>query len=238
MGDLSTCKLELTGSHEIYKQEELIGKVNRLESENKLLFRSYTDLKKEVSFLKSLLTGHLDVEKLATEHARQEFFDSIQDSYASQINETLNNTQEISVYCDCSQLIGKPFIGVSACYVGEGKVQTEAAEIETNIDSSTYAELLAIKYALEKLPKISEHYDYSPKRYKIYTDVDVIDSYMQGHLLKKPYMKETIQSIKDMISALSSKEIDIDIAYLGNDPRHFYFHKSAHTASRKAIGKS
>jgi ribonuclease HI len=211
-----------------------------VEGLNTNLLHMVRALQRDVRFLKTLLIEQ--DEKFIYDQIvfgqpdRAGLIESIRTDCSEQVNVILNNTDEISIYCDCSLDRGKHIIGLSACFVGSGKINVEQLQMQTEIEVSLYAELQAIKFALEMLPQIIEHFhDSRIRKLCIYSDVDLIEKYMQGQHLKKPYMKDAVRDIRDLVKGLPYQT---SLRYIGEEAVHRVFHKITHRASRKVIGKN
>ncbi|KRE94910.1 hypothetical protein ASG89_31970 [Paenibacillus sp. Soil766] len=148
------------------------------------------------------------------------------------------NPTEMSVYCDCSAIKGTRCAGISACFVGYGRVYVQSQKLDKkNVGKSIFSELLAVKFSLDLLPNILDRYrQWNPTRVVIYSDVEAIEDLIYKGTSKKLYMRREIEEIKRLMESFSDL-FDVVINYIGEQRSYNIFYNATHTASRKAIGK-
>ncbi|MBP1965182.1 hypothetical protein [Paenibacillus aceris] len=107
------------------------------------------------------------------------------------------------------------------------------------INKTMYAEFLAVKYAIETLPKILLEYNrYSccPVSITILSDSQVIEDFIYRGAGKKAYMRELIAEINALLELLSD-DLKVTVKYIGDQKNQNIFHKASHNSARRAIGK-
>lgn len=164
----------------------------------------------------------------------------LSDDRINELEQTLHNMNEISVFCDCSVASGSTTVGLAACYVGSGEIFVEACKINTvYANKITYLEFMAVQHALNQLPKIIEKYNdlsYYPKRITIYSDAEDIEGFIYSGIGKKQFMKDISNNIKELMRLLDN-EAEVTVKYIAKQKKHNIFYKAAHHGSRKVIGK-
>lgn len=164
----------------------------------------------------------------------------IPDERLEELNQILYNQNEVTVYCDSSVCLGHPLVGLSACYVGCGMTIIEAKKVYTKfINKTMYAELEAVKHAIETLPKILleySRYSCNPIRIKILSDIHIIEDFIYRGVGQKDYMRVLIAEINDLLESYSNS-LDVSVRYIGDQKNQNIFHKASHNSARKAIGK-
>jgi len=158
----------------------------------------------------------------------------------AELNEILHHQNEVTVYCDCSVCLGHPLVGLSACFVGCGSTHVESQKVYTKyIGKTMYAEFLAVKFAIEMLPKMLEKYgkySYNPTKITVFSDSQVIGDFIYAGAGRKDYMKEVVTEIRGLLESLPD-DLDVKVEYIGEHKKQSIFHKASHNAARKAIGK-
>lgn len=107
------------------------------------------------------------------------------------------------------------------------------------INKTMYAEFLAVKHALEVLPKILyeyRKYSSNPTKITILSDCQVIEDFIYKGVGKKVYMRELIDEINDLLVSLPD-ELTVNVQYISDQKNQNIFHKAAHNSARKVIGK-
>jgi len=164
----------------------------------------------------------------------------ISDDRIEELNQILHNSEEITIYCDCSVIHGHPIVGLSACFVGCGSTILESRKIySVYINKTIYLEFRAVRFALENLPRILEEYkkmSFSPSRVLIYSDTQVIEDFVYNGAGKKAYMREVIAEIRSLLDSLP-ENLNVQIRYLGEHKKQNIFYKASHNSARKVIGK-
>ncbi|MGG1263736.1 hypothetical protein [Brevibacillus laterosporus] len=156
-----------------------------------------------------------------------------------QIQEYLiSNT--LRVYCGTSYRQNEGIYGVASSFVGFNSVLVHDDKIYSKLVAhSIFGELCALKLALLKLPEHVTNIQ-QPDEVILFSDYDKIQYILENSVRKyKVIIDPIITEINSLLNQLkASLNVDIEIRYLGADKRHNPFYKSAHNASRKAIGIS
>lgn len=156
-------------------------------------------------------------------------------------NEILFDRETITVYCDSSCFAEQTLIGVAACYVGDLNTQVESRKFYVEYsDMPVLAELKAISFAIEMLPKVFEgYYKFSESKYIVmYSDCDHIEGLInQSIRSRKPFVKDIVTELNQNLVGFNQRynDIQLSVRYLGKEKKHNMFHRAAHNAARKVL---
>lgn len=155
------------------------------------------------------------------------------------MQDILFNQKILTVYCDFSGNNKTNYLGIAACFVGNGNTFVESTRIYgRNPKETALGEILAVFFAVKTLPVILERYRVflnKPTKIYIYSDYVQIENIQSIDFKKQEYIKVTSELIANLNQLRERFNwCDISIKYLGEEKKQNIYHKAAHRASRKA----
>jgi ribonuclease HI len=150
----------------------------------------------------------------------------------------LHNNEIISVFCDCSVLPDNPRIGIAYSMVGDSQFTLRSRASTINyLNTNVYAEIKALSFALETIPKLLDKYRTllrRPKKVHIYSDLNIIETLINGG--GKAEIREAVEELKILRDKfIVSMSFDLEIGYMDEERNKNVYYKAAHNAARKVV---
>ncbi|MCU6795150.1 hypothetical protein OB236_23875 [Paenibacillus sp. WQ 127069] len=150
----------------------------------------------------------------------------------------LHNNEIISVFCDCSVLPDNPRVGLAFTMVGDHQFTLRSrAKTIPYLNTNVYAEIKALSFALETIPKLLDSYRTRlrrPKKVHIYSDLNVIETLINGGGNQE--IREAIQELKILRDQfVASMPFELEIGYMDEERIKNIYYKAAHNAARKVV---
>lgn len=169
-------------------------------------------------------------EKVPTKEAKERF-----DSW-------LWDSEILRVFADASELKNQGIFGLGAIYVGQGVtlVKSKKHYNQAMRRMNVYAEIVAVEFALTLIDQVMSDHFQQPSKVIIYSDWNEVEK-----LKDKTIMTYRIPAIKAIAEKINERklqffkahpEVDLEIAYLGEEKKFNPFYVSSHNAGRAAIG--
>jgi ribonuclease HI len=158
------------------------------------------------------------------------------------VDNWLWDSEILRVFVDASEIKNSGIFGLGAIFVGQGTtiLKSKKHYNQSMKRVNVYAEIAAIEFALMQLEKVVGAKFYLPLKVLIYSDWNAVDK-----LKDKTIMTNRISAINAIAEKINERriqflkahpEIDLEIAYLGEEKKFNPFYISSHNAARQAIG--